>query len=351
LTAFAAQAACSTKGEKALDLQTMTSGNPDEAQKLWNEIAAERNTEINEPTAAVQPPTKTDDDAAAAGAIAATNEPEENANPEAGATGAADQSAATAAAAAQAAAAEQSKADPIKELAEQITNLSSKFDSQLRNIHGHIGGLTSTQKQMQEVLNASKQATAEVKEAPTQTQVAEAAKSPEEWERLREDFPEWATATEKLLDARLAGLQPQTAAIDQGAIDKIVEERVAKQTASVRTEVIDSHLDGIVDGDWRELVNTEQFGKWLDAQPDDVKKLGESNRITDAAKMLREFQKSRTSNQTQQIIDQRNAKLDAATTPQSKLRTNKTQKPIEDMTPAELWDYEARQREKARARG
>lgn len=320
-----------------MDLEELTSANPADAQKEWDAIAVERGHEVN--AAADTPLTTTDmieEDA--------THQTEgQGTTANAGTTGEEDQATTQAAAAA---AAEADKTDPLKELTEKI----AKLEGQVRNVNGHIGGLNHGQQQLREMMTAAGTAAAKVKEAPTQAQVAEAMTNPAEWDALREDFPEWATATEKLLDARLSGLQQKAPAIDPAAIDRIVEERVAKQAATVRLEVIDSHLDAIIDGDWNATVKTEQFGKWLDAQPDDVKALAESSRLTDAAKMLRLFDKSRSSNQTQQIIDQRKAKLDGATTVKSGMRTTKSKAP-DDMTPQELWNYEAAQREKRNARG
>jgi hypothetical protein len=326
-----------------LDLSTVAAEDPAAAQKLWDELAAERKTD-DEPTA-VKPPEENQDDAG-------TNDFPVNvqAQDDASTTGAEDPAAVAAAAAAAAASAPaDAKPDPIAALTEKI----GRLEGQLRNVNGHIGGLSEGQKQLKATMEAAR---ANVKDAPTKEQVAEAMADPAEWTALREDFPEFVKATESLLAAKLAGLQ--TPGIDQGAIDKIVEARVAKEAAAIRTESIDSHLDAVVDGgNWRETVNTPAFDAWIKAQPADVQALGDSARLTDSARMLRLFEKSKVEpeapTQTQQIADARKAKLDGATTVKSGLKGVRTAKSPDDMSPQELWNHEAaeRDRKRERARG
>lgn len=209
-------------------------------------------------------------------------------------------------------AAAEAKPDPIAELAEKI----SKLEGQLRNASGHIGGLNDGQKQLREMLNAANAAMAAAKDAPP---------SPD--------------------GAALADPGQPPAALDPAAIDKIVAELVAKETATVRTEAVDAHLDGIVDGDWRAEVKTDDFNKWMQGQPADIQALGESAKLTDAAKMLRLFVKSKQANPAQQILQQRSAKLDAAAGVPRGQRAPRSKDPA-DMTPQELWDYEAARTEK-----
>lgn len=303
----------------------------EESQKLWDEIAAGRNDE--EQTASVPP--------VAEASAPVAEEPPASAVTEATAPGAApaeDQQGTTAAPAAA-----DAKPDPLAELAEKI----GRLEGQLRNVSGHIGGLNQGQQQLRQMLDATKAAQAAGKDAPTQEQVKEALKNPAEWEALQEDFPEWKAATEKFLDARLANLQQP--AIDPAAIDKIVAERVAQETAAVRQEAIDAHLDTIVDGDWRAEVQGEAFGRWMQGQPAEVQALGNSSKLTDASRMMRLYAESRKSNPAQQILQQRSAKLDAAA------GVPRGQKParsvsVEDMTPEQQWAHYAAQTDK-RLRG
>jgi len=178
--------------------------------------------------------------------------------------------------------------DPMKEVIARI----EKFEASQAKLAGHIGGLTRNQEEIKQLLAASKKATENVADAPSQAQVKEAMASPKEWEDLKSEYPEWAAATEKFMDSKLATLKaPQT--LDPEAIDKRVEERVAKQTAEDRQDTIDTYLDNIVDGDWSDEVKNPAFTEWLGKQPDDIKALAASNKLRDAAKMLRLYQKSK----------------------------------------------------------
>lgn len=176
--------------------------------------------------------------------------------------------------------------DPVKALFEKV----EKLEARTRNAEGHIGGLNHQQKLMQETLQAaSKAATKQVDDAPTQAQVKEAMTDPQEWAALKTSYPEWAKATEQIIDAKVKA-QP---GFDPAAVDKIVAERVAAETADVRKEMIDSHLDGIVDGDWNAEVKSEKFAKWFEGQSEAIKALGGSKKMTDAAKMLRLYEASK----------------------------------------------------------
>lgn len=208
--------------------------------------------------------------------------------------------------------AKQEAPDTIKEVIARM----DKFEASQNKLAGHIGGLTRNQDEIRQFLAASKKATENVADAPTQAQVKEAMTSPKEWEDLRSAYPEWATATEKFMDSKLATLKAPPA-LDPAAIDKMVEERVARQASEDRQESINSHLDSIVDGDWEEAIRTEQFGKWLEAQSPEIKALAESSKLRDAAKMLRLYERSK--------------KVDAkpAPTPEPKKDTSARQKRFE----------------------
>lgn len=203
--------------------------------------------------------------------------------------------------------------DPIKEIMGRL----DKFQASHDKLAGNLGRLQQSQEEVRATLAAAQTATKSVQNAPTNAQVKEAMSDPEEWARLKASYPEWATATEKLIDARLAHVGGK--AVDQAEIDRIVADRVAGQTATVRTEMIDSHLDSIVDGDWRAEVATEAFGKWMEGQSDAVKALGESSKITDAAKILRMYGASKkTVTSAQPIVPSpsaRQKRLEAAVVP------------------------------------
>jgi len=273
-------------------------------QKEWDAVATERKTGIKEPVAAVEP----------------QKEPEPKA---------------------------EVKAEPVVDPAlgkfDEIIARIDKFDARVRNVEGHIGGLTSQQNALRETLNAAQQAAAKVTNAPTAAEVKDAVASPEQWTALKADFPEWAAATEALLDSRLSSLP---AGLDPDAVQKIVSEQVKGQTEAVRGEIIDSALDAVYPG-WKDEVKTEPFGKWLDTQSAEVKALAESPKVGDAARMLKLYESSKDSSVTTHITQNRQSKLDAAASaPTKSVGKAPGPKSVEDMSADELWAYEAKQRAK-----
>jgi hypothetical protein len=305
-----------------LDLSNTTT---DDAQKLWDELASGRESDT-EQTAAM-PPAAADAQPGAQDAAAEVTATTPND----------DQTQAAAKQEGDDATAQAAAKDPMAELLERFSNV----EGQLRKVNGHIGGLTQGQQQLREqVLNAAKQAMADSgQDAPTNAQAKAALADPEKWAALKAEWPEWGEALEEVLVARI----PQAPAFDHAEFDRKLDERVAAETAKVRTEAVNAHLDTIVDGDWLTTVRSEDFGKWMAAQPDDVKALGDSSSLADASKMMRLFVKSKQPNPAQQLINERSAKLDAAASaPQAGRKAART-KGVEDMSQDELWAHYAKQ--------
>ena len=227
------------------------------------------------------------------------------------------------------------------DLYSELRTLVEKIDHRVSSAEGRIG---SQQKALQDMLEAAgRQAASQVKEAPTRTAVKEAMANPQQWESLKADFPEWANATESLLDARLSEVY------DPAAIQAIVSEQVKGQTEAVRGEIIDSALDAVFPG-WKDEVNTEAFGTWLNSQDADTKALAESSKVGDAAKMLRKYEASKAPSVTAAITQQRQSKLDAAASaPHKTVGKTPGPKAFEDMTDAEKWDHELKQRNKRKS--
>jgi len=236
-------------------------------------------------------------------------------------------------------------ADHLKELSERL----AKIEGSHNTLAGHIGGLKRSEAEMRQLLAAANAATRKVDHAPTQAQVQRAVADPAEWAELKRRHPDWALATEKGMDARIAArLAEQGSHFDQGAIDRMVAQRVAGETAAVRNEMIDTHLDAIVgSGDWRRDINSPAFDAWIRAQKPEVQALADSAKMTDAAKMLRLFEQSRAhTRQADSLTQKRQQTLDSASfTPGRGARSAKPVS-VDDMTPEQLWHYEAQQRER-----
>lgn len=229
--------------------------------------------------------------------------------------------------------------DPLAAIQAQIAEFEAKMSGRLRNVEGHIGNLNGTQKELKTLMDASKTAATQVGDAPTQTEIKQAAANPQAWDDLKEDYPEWATATEALLDSRLKN------SFDAKAFEADIKEQMRGETAAVRQEIIESSLAAVFPG-WKDDVQSAGFKTWSTAQSDEVKALIYSDKVGDAAKMLKLYEVAKQSNPANAIIEQRKATLAAATTTPKGVRTTSAQKAWEDMSSDERWDYEKRQRAK-----
>jgi hypothetical protein len=288
------------------------------AQQLWNEMAAE----MENPTAKESPPDEPKE-AKSEGDEPKADQPEDKQDdpPKD----------------------DEPKDEPQRDpfLTEIIAKLEA-IEKRQRNVEGHIGGLTSQQKKLHEAMEAARRAAPDA-DAPSKAQVTQAVANPDKWEKLKGEFPEWAEATEDLLGARLAGVQ-QGPQVDPAEIDRKLEERLKNATKELRQEIVDATLDGVYPG-WKEEVNTESFGKWLEAQPTDVKALAESTSVGDAARMLRLYDTHKQNDPSTRITQERKQKLEAAATLPKGVRVPKAKSP-DDMSPEELWEYEAQLRDK-----
>lgn len=237
---------------------------------------------------------------------------------------------------------EETKPDPLAEISAKLSEFEAKMAGRLRNVEGHIGNLTGTQKQLREMLDAGKAAAAQTNSAPTTSDIQAAVENPAEWEKLKEDWPEWAAGTEKLLDLKMKN------SFDAKAFETEIRKQMQGETQAIKEMIIDSSLDTVLPG-WKEETKTSDFSTWLTSQSPEVQALAASDRVGDAAKMLRMYGDSKQANPANQILEQRKQRLETATaTPRSNPKPS-TQKAWEDMTPSEQWEYEKRARAKRAA--
>lgn len=244
---------------------------------------------------------------------------------------------------------EQAKDEPAKptteeQLASALAEI-EKLKTRQRNVEGHIGGLNDQQKAIKEQLQAARSAAAEVKDAPTPDQLKAAASNPQEWEQLKEEFPEWSKATEGFLNAKLSGLK---AGADEATVQRLVGEAVEKTKGELTQKIVDTALNAVFPG-WKADINTPEFAEWVNTQASDVQALAASDDIGDAARMLSLYRESKKANPAQQILDQRKQKLQASVAaPRGSTKVTQA-KTWDQMSPEERWNYEAKQREKERA--
>jgi hypothetical protein len=231
--------------------------------------------------------------------------------------------------------------EPVKQALARITELETANSQLLHHVKTAEGRVAAMQREFQQARQAQ-QAVAP-QDAPTQGDIAAAAKNPETWEQLKQDVPEWAGAMEEYVGAKLNGMQ-------SGVQANQVVEYVQAQQAELRNQMQAAIEEARVEGkyeDWRETINTPDFAQWFAIQPNEVRALADSPHGRDAIKMLDMFNNVRTK-PASEIRQERGARLAAAAT----TRPGQTPPPktLDDLSPEELWNYEAKKREEQKAR-
>lgn len=293
----------------------------EEAQKVWNEEATKLDAGEASPAEEIQaaaPETPQDDDQIEAQATEAqpAEEPEQPEDPLAGLPQA------------------------VKDKLAQIDQLAQANAQLLHHVKTAEGRVAAMQREFQQA-RAAQQSVAP-QEAPSQGQIANAAKNPEKWEQLKQDFPEWADAMEEYVTSKLGNAQPQQAGLDPQAVAAFVHQQVAQTKAEMGRLMEEARIEGKYEN-WRDVVNTTEFAQWFTVQPPEVRALADSAAARDAIRMLDLFHSTK-SRSASEIKQERGARLAAAAT----TRPGQTPPPktLDDMSPEELWNYEAKKREK-----
>jgi hypothetical protein len=216
----------------------------------------------------------------------------------------------------------------------QIDELAQANAQLLHHVKTTEGRVAAMQREAQQARQAAMQ------EAPTQTAITSAAKNPEKWEQLKQDFPEWAGAMEEYVASKVGGQQQQGLTPEQ--VTGYVQQQVAQTRAEMGRLMEEARIEGKYEN-WRDTVNTTEFAQWFTVQSPDTRALADSSAARDAIKMLDLFNTSKSVSATD-IKQERGARLAAAAT----TRTGQTPPPktLGDMSPAELWNYEAKKRER-----
>lgn len=147
--------------------------------------------------------------------------------------------------------------DPFKEVLDRL----DKFEKGHTTLAGQFGRLQQGHREIQERLAAAQTATTTA-ESPTKAQIAEASQSSQEWGELESEYPEWASAIDKHLDAKLHSVKR----VEPQPDPKInsLEEKIQRVETKLLTK---EHSD------WREIVGSPEsdtpFRQWLSTQPED----------------------------------------------------------------------------------
>lgn len=231
----------------------------------------------------------------------------------------------------------------VRDKLAQIDQLAQANAQLLHHVKTAEGRVAAMQREFQQARTAQQQVAPD--QAPSQGQIANAAKNPEKWEQLKQDFPEWAGAMEEYVTSKLGAVQPNGHNLDPQAVAAFVHQQVAQTKAEMGRLLEEARIEGKYDN-WRDVVNTTEFTQWFTVQPPEVRALADSAAARDAIRMLDLFHQTK-SQTASEIKQERGARLAAAAT----TRPGQTPPPktMGDMSPEELWNYEARKREKERA--
>ena len=213
--------------------------------------------------------------------------------------------------------------DPMAEVLGRIDAGFKAFESRLKPLEGRVGQLQSLNDQFAELKKATATAAQSGAPVPTQTQQADATKSGAKWEKLKEEFPEWAEAVEERFGRTAATQSP----VDEESIRAKVREDFNKDLATREAEIrkqaqeeaqkaalvaMRSAMGNIVKTkypDWVETTRSDDFKKWQSAQPDEVKRLAFSEDASDAIALLDKFHEAKRKDKESQ------RRLAGATTP------------------------------------
>lgn len=248
------------------------------------------------------------------------------------------------------AAAPEQPEDPLAGLPEgvraklaQIDQLAQANAQLLQHVRSAEGRVAAMQREFQQA-KAAQQAVAP-QEAPSQGQMAAAAKNPEKWEQLKSDFPEWAGAMEEYVASKLGSVPRGAPGLTPEQVQELVQQQVSQTKAEMTRAIEEARVEGKYEN-WREVINTPEFAQWFSVQAPELRALADSSAARDAIRLLDTFHQAKAK-PAADIRQERGARLAAAAT----TRPGQTPPPktLGDMSPAELWNYEAAKREKQRA--
>jgi len=298
----------------------------DQMQSLWNEEAAKLD--------AGDPPANDAQQAIAAD----DNPPQDNPAP------ADDQAAQAAAQEDQPPAADpfEGLPDAVKAKLAQIDELAQANAQLLHHVKTAEGRVAAMQREFQQ--SRAAQSAVAPQDAPSQGQIAKAVNNPEKWEQLKQDFPEWAGAMEEYVAAQLGSVKPQGQMLTPEQVAGYVQQQVGQVEQTFARRLEEARIEGKHEN-WKDTINTTEFAQWYAMQPADVQALSASTAARDAIRMLDLFEQAKA-RPASEVKQERGARLAAAATVRPGV--TKPPKSLDDLTPEELWNHEAAQREKTR---
>lgn len=165
-----------------------------------------------------------------------------------------------------------------------------RINQDFKSLAGRTGAALEGVHKLQTAMEQAKADAAKTgAEAPTKEQIADASKSKEAWDALKDEFKEWAAGTEWYVAEQLKKLAPQPA-VDAAALKTELAGTTKEMIAQATTQAIaQGRALALVDfkhPGWEDTINTPEFVSWTDAQAPEVQALRTSPKAADAIKML-----------------------------------------------------------------
>lgn len=234
--------------------------------------------------------------------------------------------------------------DPIQEMIAGINaklGALDRIDYRLKQAESRIG---SVQQSINTQMQAAKEATKHVTDAPSKEQIAAAAKSDEAWSNLKEEFGEWAEVLDGI-EARMNAKAPKLPDVE--AIRQELQTDFDKKL-TVAQKKFEVRLVDIAHKDWREKSTTPEFDAWLAVQDQATRQKALSENADDVIDLLDKYDEFRKPPEKEpeptpeEIAARRKERLARSTTPKTTGRAAHT-KTEENMTPEEYRAHLAKQ--------
>jgi len=182
----------------------------------------------------------------------------------------------------------------LKEMLQGISTKVNEVDQlgqRFRSFEGRLGAVQNA------IAAANAAAKASGTTAPTEKQLTDAMQSTGKWDALMADMTDWKEAFEERLAAHAATLSRAAPSVDVDGIKKDLATGFTKSVqeiaeASTQKARQLAQLD-IKYPTWEADIKTQEFDGWIKAQAPEIRALTESERATDAMKVLDAFAEHR----------------------------------------------------------
>jgi hypothetical protein len=223
------------------------------------------------------------------------------------------------------------KASGVDAMAERLKQAESRIGSITNQLHN--------EKKAADSVNLQNQTP-----APTKEQIAAAAKSDEEWDALKEEFPTWGSAVEKKFASERASTLNEIKALkaEIGTLKSgTPSEEIGQKIENIKIDLA-KQMVSLSHPDWEQTVKTPEFGAWLNAQPAETRQKCESWNAADATFVLNSFKDNKKSKTAAEIAADRKERLNKSQNPSSG-RVRQSDKLDDDMTDDEYRKKVARE--------